>query len=57
MTEQQALQQMAGKTVQSIDHTELIGNVMIHFTDGSSIQIFAQDKASQQVMIFEPNKQ
>jgi hypothetical protein len=56
MTEQQSLERMQGKIVKFIEHTDLIGNVTIHFIDGSSIQIFAQEKASQQIMIFEPNE-
>ena len=56
MTEQEALKRMKGKTIKNIEHHEIIGSVQVHFTDGCSIQIFAQEKADQQVTIFEPNK-
>ena len=56
MTEQEALKRMQGKTVKSIQHHEIIGSVEVHFTDGCSIQIFAQEKADQQVTTFEPKK-
>ena len=56
MSEQQALDNQKGKTVQLIQHHELIGSVQIHFTDGSTIQIFAQEKANQQLMFIEPQK-
>ena len=54
---QKKLDEMKGKTVKLIQHHALIGSVEIHFTDGDSIQIFAQEKASQQVTVFENNKQ
>jgi hypothetical protein len=53
-SELNALTRQQGKTVRLIQYHELIGSIQIHFTDGSSIQIFAQEKASQQVTIFEP---
>jgi len=43
-----------GKTIQSIQHHEVIGCFEIHFTDGCSIQVFAQEKASQRVTTFTP---
>lgn len=54
MSERQALERQHGKTVRLIQHHDVIGSVQIHFTDGSSIQIFAQEKANQQVTVFEP---
>lgn len=52
----QGLENFHGKTIRLIQHHELIGSVQIHFTDGSSIQIFAQEKASQQIMTFTPSE-
>ncbi|WP_199922431.1 hypothetical protein [Pseudoalteromonas piratica] len=55
MSEKQALESMKGKVIESIQHHEVIGSIQFHFTDGSTVQVFAQEKASQQIMIIEPN--
>ncbi|WP_157813484.1 hypothetical protein [Pseudoalteromonas spongiae] len=55
MSEKQALESMKGKVIESIQHHEVIGSIQFNFTDGSTVQVFAQEKASQQIMIIEPN--
>ena len=57
MNKQEPLNALVGKEVQEIEHIEMIGNIKIHFTDGCCVQFFAQDKASQHVVIIEPEIQ